>query len=77
MAVQARVPIVPVVIGNYYDLYDSKSKRFNSGVVKIKVLPPVPTTDIPEDSAAIDKLTTSVREDMIKTLKEITVRKTQ
>lgn len=36
MAVQAGVPIVPIVIANYNDLYDSKSKRFESGVIPIK-----------------------------------------
>ena len=36
MAVQAGVPIVPIVIANYNHLYDSKAKRFNSGVVPIK-----------------------------------------
>ncbi|KAI8144524.1 hypothetical protein BJV82DRAFT_556709 [Fennellomyces sp. T-0311] len=77
MSVQARVPIIPIVIANYYDLYDSKSKRFKSGVVKIKVLPPVDTSDVQEDSASIDKLSTSVRDDMVKTLREITDRKTQ
>lgn len=36
MAVQARVPIVPVIIGNYNHLYDSKKRRFLSGNIKIK-----------------------------------------
>ncbi|KAI9495413.1 hypothetical protein BDB00DRAFT_760191 [Zychaea mexicana] len=71
MAVQAGVPIVPIVVENYYHLYDSKSKRFNSGKVRVRVLPPVPTKDIAEDSASVDKLATHVREDMIKTLKEL------
>ena len=36
MAVQARVPIVPIVIANYNHLYDSAAKRFLPGNVKIK-----------------------------------------
>ncbi|KAI9262129.1 hypothetical protein BDA99DRAFT_547118 [Phascolomyces articulosus] len=75
MAVQARVPIVPVVIENYDKIYDSKERRFESGTVRIKVLPPVPTTDVPEDSDSIDKLCTQVREDMLKTLKELSAPK--
>ncbi|KAI7860442.1 hypothetical protein BDC45DRAFT_552686 [Circinella umbellata] len=71
MAVQAGVPIVPIVVQNYYHLYDSKAKRFNSGKIRIKVLPPVPTKDIAEDSESVDKLASSVREDMLKTLKEL------
>ncbi|KAG2222967.1 hypothetical protein INT45_012945 [Circinella minor] len=71
MAVQARVPIVPVVMENYNKFYDSKSRQFKSGIVHVKVLPPVPTTDIPEDSEAIDKLTNQIRNDMLKTLKEL------
>lgn len=36
MAVQARVPIVPVVIANYNDIYSTKAKRFIPGNVNIK-----------------------------------------
>lgn len=38
------------------------------------VLPPVPTSDIKEDSESIDKLSTGVRSDMLDTLKDISVR---
>ncbi|CDH57794.1 1-acylglycerol-3-phosphate acyltransferase [Lichtheimia corymbifera JMRC:FSU:9682] len=74
MAVQARVPIVPIVVANYNTFYDSKTKRFNAGTIKIKVLPPVPTSDIKEDSESIDKLSTGIRSDMLDTLKDISVR---
>ncbi|KAG2218843.1 hypothetical protein INT45_007610 [Circinella minor] len=73
MAVQARVPIVPIVIANYNHLYDSKAKRFNPGNVKIKVLPPVETNEIDESSESIDKLAIQVREKMLMTLKEISI----
>lgn len=36
MAVQARVPVVPIVIANYNHLYDSAAKRFLPGNVRIK-----------------------------------------
>ncbi|KAI9304571.1 hypothetical protein BJ944DRAFT_266650 [Cunninghamella echinulata] len=71
MAIQARVPIIPVVIANYNDVYSSKEKRFVPGNVNIKVLPPVPTTDVNEDSASVDQLCTSVRESMLTALREI------
>ncbi|KAJ2957233.1 hypothetical protein NQZ79_g7010 [Umbelopsis isabellina] len=71
MAVQAGVPIVPIVIANYNDLYDSKSKRFESGVIPIKVLAPIPTTGLKESSDAVDKLATETRELMLTALREI------
>lgn len=73
MAVQARVPIVPIVIANYNHLYNSKAKRFHSGTVKIKVLPPIDTQDVHEDSESINKLSNAVREQMLSALKEISV----
>jgi lysophosphatidate acyltransferase len=36
MAVQARVPIIPIVIGNYQNVYNSKARHFTTGNVKIK-----------------------------------------
>lgn len=44
MAVQAHVPVVPIVVSNYNHLYDSKAKRFLSGNVKIKGKSPQTTT---------------------------------
>lgn len=36
MAVQAKVPIVPVVIGNYSHLYSAKQKRYDSGAIRCR-----------------------------------------
>lgn len=72
MAVQAKVPIVPVVMANYYDLYSAKEKRFNTGTVKCKVLPPISTTDVVEESAEVQKLVDNCRDQMLAALKEIT-----
>ncbi|KAL9552515.1 hypothetical protein MBANPS3_003728 [Mucor bainieri] len=71
MATQAKVPIIPIVIQNYKDIYNAKQKHFGYGDIKIKILPPVDTTDIPENSESIDKLTTDIRNQMLATLKEI------
>ncbi|KAI8340553.1 hypothetical protein BC941DRAFT_348203 [Chlamydoabsidia padenii] len=71
MAVQARVPIVPVVFANYSNIYSTKAKRFVPGNINIKVLPPVLTHDIQEDSASIDELSVRVRESMLTALREI------
>ncbi|CDH49409.1 1-acylglycerol-3-phosphate acyltransferase [Lichtheimia corymbifera JMRC:FSU:9682] len=73
MAVQARVPVVPIVIANYNHLYDSAAKRFLPGNVRIKVLPPVDTTNVQEDSESVDALANNVRDMMLTTLKEISI----
>lgn len=36
MAVQAKVPIVPVVFSNYSNLYSAKEKRFNAGTLRCR-----------------------------------------
>ncbi|CEP08298.1 hypothetical protein [Parasitella parasitica] len=71
MATQAKVPIIPIVIQNYKDIYNAKEKHFGYGNITIKILPPIDTTDIPESSESVDKLTTEVRNQMLATLKEI------
>ncbi|CEG66941.1 hypothetical protein RMATCC62417_03432 [Rhizopus microsporus] len=73
MAVQAKVPIIPIVIQNYHHLYDQKSKTFKHGDIKIKILPPIPTDNVEESSDSIQTLSNHVRSEMIKTLREISV----
>lgn len=36
MAVQAKIPIVPIVVANYSDNYNSKRKIFRGGEINIK-----------------------------------------
>eukprot|EP00732_Lithocolla_globosa_P005948 Lithocolla_globosa_v1_NODE_6539_length_1071_cov_15.153543.p1 type:complete len:262 gc:universal NODE_6539_length_1071_cov_15.153543:897-112(-) len=43
LAVEASVPIVPVVISRQNVVFSSVSKKFQSGKLRIKVLPPVQT----------------------------------
>ncbi|XP_015263417.1 PREDICTED: 1-acyl-sn-glycerol-3-phosphate acyltransferase alpha-like [Gekko japonicus] len=69
LAVQAQVPIIPVVISSYRDFYCSKEKRFTAGNLKIRILPKVDTKDLgPED---IPALTDSIHKRMQDTYKEI------
>ncbi|WVF66335.1 hypothetical protein IAT40_001075 [Kwoniella sp. CBS 6097] len=70
LAVQAQVPIVPIVCENYHRLFDGRS-RFESGKLKIKVLPPIPTAGLTADD--VTSLTESTREMMLGTLREISV----
>lgn len=69
LAVQAGVPIVPVVCENYWRLY--RKGVFGSGTLKIKVLPPVPTTGL--TTVDIPDLVNRVRDQMVATLREISV----
>lgn len=53
LAVQAQVPIIPVVYSSYYSFYSKKEKRFSTGNIKIRILPKIDTQglstdDIPE-----------------------------
>ncbi|KAL4889209.1 hypothetical protein BDV59DRAFT_121408 [Aspergillus ambiguus] len=69
LAVKAGVPIVPIVSENYSHILSPRNVRFNSGTVKIKVLPPISTEGM--TSADVDNLTKSTRESMLKTLLEM------
>lgn len=41
LALQAGVPVVPVVCENYYPLYDDGKTRFEAGTIRVSILPPV------------------------------------
>lgn len=69
LAVQAGVPIVPVVCENYSQLLDIKAQRFESGVIRVKVLPPIPTVGL--EAKNVDDLTRDTREKMLKVLEEM------
>ncbi|KAG9303999.1 hypothetical protein G9A89_005909 [Geosiphon pyriformis] len=65
LAVQAGIPIVPIVVGNYSEIYDSKRQIFKGGEVHIKILPPISTEGIDQDDKEqIDELTNRTRKIM-------------
>ncbi|OWZ45843.1 lysophosphatidate acyltransferase [Cryptococcus neoformans] len=68
LAVQAQIPIVPIVCENYHRLFNGRT-RFDSGVLKIRVLPPIPTTGLTVDD--VSSLAESTRESMLHALREI------
>ncbi|KAK4153728.1 hypothetical protein C8A00DRAFT_43366 [Chaetomidium leptoderma] len=70
LAVQAQVPIVPVVAANYSHVLWVKGFVFNSGRIPCKVLDPIPTTGL--TAADVDELTRSTRELMLKELIALT-----
>ncbi|KAK2510714.1 hypothetical protein Q9233_017491 [Columba guinea] len=54
LAVQAQVPVVPIVISSYRHFYCKSERRFNPGRCVIQVLPPLPTAGLgPEDVPAL------------------------
>lgn len=70
LAVQAQVPIVPVVVANYSHVLWIKGLVFKSGNIPCKVLDPIPTTDL--TSADVDELTCTTREIMLKEIIALT-----
>ncbi|XP_075415940.1 1-acyl-sn-glycerol-3-phosphate acyltransferase beta isoform X1 [Tenrec ecaudatus] len=53
LAVQAQVPIIPVVYSSFSSFYNSETQLFTSGTIKVEVLDAIPTTgltvaDIPQ-----------------------------
>lgn len=67
MAIQARVPIVPVVISQY--TWYEHFKRFDSGKVIVKVLPPVKTDNYTSDN--VEDLSNYVWNQMNETFNEL------
>ncbi|XP_054657570.1 1-acyl-sn-glycerol-3-phosphate acyltransferase alpha-like isoform X2 [Grus americana] len=62
LAVQAQVPIFPIVISPYWDFFSSKDKKFTSGTCTIRILPKVDTEGLsPKD---VPELTETVRRAM-------------
>ncbi|XP_012500101.1 PREDICTED: 1-acyl-sn-glycerol-3-phosphate acyltransferase beta [Propithecus coquereli] len=48
LAVQAQVPIVPVVYSSFSSFYDTRTKLFTSGTVTVQVLDAIPTSGLTE-----------------------------
>ncbi|KAI1505601.1 hypothetical protein F5X99DRAFT_249847 [Biscogniauxia marginata] len=60
LAIQAGVPIVPVVAANYSHILHIKDFVFKSGKIPVKVLDPIPTTGLKSED--VDELTRSTRD---------------
>ncbi len=52
MAIDAQVPVVPVVIESFLHVYDKEARKMQSGVVRVKVLPAIATTGLAHKDAA-------------------------
>ena len=71
LAIQAQVPIVPIVVANYSNILNIRRKIFRAGRIPIKVLPPIETKGL--ETKDVDGLCMRVREAMMKALVEITI----
>ncbi|XP_016066566.1 PREDICTED: 1-acyl-sn-glycerol-3-phosphate acyltransferase beta [Miniopterus natalensis] len=49
LAVQAQVPILPVVYSSFSSFYNPKTKLFTSGTIKVEVLDAIPTSGLTVD----------------------------
>lgn len=63
LAVQAQVPIVPVVCANYDNVLNLKKRRFRPGVVDVTVLPPISTKNC--TAADVDALVEKTQKAML------------
>ncbi|NXP02417.1 PLCB acyltransferase, partial [Thinocorus orbignyianus] len=52
LAVQAQVPVIPVVYSSFTSFYNPKTKLFTSGKIKVEVLPPIETKGLTSDSVS-------------------------
>ncbi|KAI9767971.1 MAG: 1-acylglycerol-3-phosphate O-acyltransferase [Geoglossum simile] len=70
LAIQAKVPIVPVVVANYSYVLNVRKWIFGSGTIPVKVLPPIPTAHLTADD--VEELTRTTREIMLKEIVKLT-----
>ncbi|XP_008071987.2 1-acyl-sn-glycerol-3-phosphate acyltransferase beta-like [Carlito syrichta] len=69
LAIQAQVPIIPVVYSSFSSFYDSKTKLFTSGTIRVQVLDAIPTSGLTE--ADIPKLVDTCHQAMRNTFLHI------
>lgn len=72
LAVQAQVPIVPIVVANYSNVLNVKRKIFRAGHIPVRILEPVSTKGKGKED--VDALLQEVREKMLRELKSLTER---
>ncbi|TNY18334.1 1-acyl-sn-gylcerol-3-phosphate acyltransferase [Rhodotorula diobovata] len=71
LAVQAGLPIVPIVCENYAHVYHSKARRFDAGEVVIRVLDPIPTTGVTSSHDDITALIDRTRGAMLAAIEQL------
>jgi lysophosphatidate acyltransferase len=69
LAIQAQVPVVPIVVANYSNVLNMKRKIFTTGRIPIRVLEPISTKGMTKED--VDGLLQEVREKMLSQLKNM------
>ncbi|KAG0256193.1 1-acylglycerol-3-phosphate O-acyltransferase [Actinomortierella ambigua] len=69
LAIQAQIPIQPIVAQGYSHIYDSSKKAFPGGELEIRILDPIPTTGMTAED--VNELMEKTRNMMLKHLKEM------
>ncbi|KAK2743032.1 1-acylglycerol-3-phosphate O-acyltransferase [Myotisia sp. PD_48] len=69
LAIKAEADIVPVVVENYAHVLNVKKLDFNSGAIRVKVLPPITTKGL--TSANVDELVQNTRQTMLDAILEL------
>ena len=70
LAVQAQVPILPVVVANYSNVLAPKRSIFRSGRISIRIQKPIETKGKTKED--VDDLLESVRSSMLRELEALT-----
>ncbi|XP_075295725.1 1-acyl-sn-glycerol-3-phosphate acyltransferase beta isoform X2 [Opisthocomus hoazin] len=52
LAIQAQVPVIPVVYSSFTSFYNPKKNLFTSGKVKVEILPPIETKGLTSDDVS-------------------------
>ncbi len=68
MAIQAGVPIVPIVSARFDGKFDWKKKLFRAGKHRIAILPPISTAGMTKDD--VDRLSAITRQKMLDALRD-------
>ncbi|KAG0028633.1 1-acylglycerol-3-phosphate O-acyltransferase [Podila clonocystis] len=69
LAIQAQLPILPIVAEGYSHIYDSTRRSFPGGELEIRVLEPIPTVGMTADN--VNELMERTRNLMLQHLKEM------
>lgn len=69
LAVQAQVPLLPIVVSNTSNIINFKDKIFNSGTIVIECLPPIPTAGLTKED--VGNLTEQSRNVMLDAVEKL------
>ena len=69
LAIKAQVPLVPYLCSSLYFLGSFSERRLTPGILRLKVLPPIPTKGLTE--ADVDALLDKTQKLMLETLKNL------